>query len=507
MIHLARVAKAVAGIHVRRQPFKTSLDRGSMSKVELEGEPDEIKQTVIILGDFAHEGLSAKIASLGFEAVKKNLRSGPKNWQRIAGLMHGLVDAGQLAAVIGYLPSPTLLHMAEPELADVRAALLAAMERARSYLFVFEDNLLGRFEPFPWELSEKPAWLDGYLESNPEIAESFTAQYTTPEQWMKENEPRILRARELLGDLASRQIEVVPFRRRHDVTLRLFEVLDSLAEGAFLRVYVPHGRYQSEQLEECLRLLGRYLREVEGRDFSVDPQRTRSGTTYIFRMRGESGSPAELHAALQRFDEFMRLVEHDEEHALAIIEAAGVSRPVAVGLLEKYRRSYRRLLTDIRQELEQKKLALAHRLELDVLEGDGPDILPGIDSGHPSSLITVAGNLGPVTLSFPGAAVAVGAPAAASIERLLLGNVQYTVEDHELLRRIEQSDDEGQRLDLRSELDRLKDKDVPAAQKQVGVQKLKSYLYKAAKYTAGKVDEVGTAVLIAYLERLVRGQP
>jgi hypothetical protein len=52
--------------------------------------PNESQSIVVILGDFGHEGLTAKIESLGFETINKRLRSGPRNWERIADLLTAL---------------------------------------------------------------------------------------------------------------------------------------------------------------------------------------------------------------------------------------------------------------------------------------------------------------------------------------------------------------------------------------------------------------------------------
>lgn len=93
----------------------------------------------------------------------------------------------------------------------------------------------------------------------------------------------------MLEQLAEQRIELAPFRKRSDVTLRMFEALEETQAGIFLRLYVPHGRYQSEQFEDFLTLFSRYLRDVEGKEFSVDVHRTARGTTYIFKGRGFDG--------------------------------------------------------------------------------------------------------------------------------------------------------------------------------------------------------------------------
>ena len=57
-------------------------------------------------------------------------------------------------------------------------------------------------------------------------------------------------------------------------------------------------------------------------------------------------------------------------------------------------------------------------------------------------------------------------------------------------------------LKLRSDLDRLKDPATAPSEKRTAMQRLKSFLYASGKYAAKKVDEVGTQLLVSYLERL-----
>jgi hypothetical protein len=81
--------------------------------------------------------------------------------------------------------------------------------------------------------------------------------------------------------------------------------------------------------------------------------------------------------------------------------------------------------------------------------------------------------------------------------------VVYSPEDREILSRLESISDQVEALSLRSELDRLKDVATPTDDRRTAVQKLKSFLYRSAKYLGKKVDDIGTAALIAYLERQI----
>jgi len=460
----------------------------------------EAEPVVVVLGDFSHEGLTAKIESLGFKVINKNLRSRASNWLRIADLLKSLAAENHLALVFAYVPTTTLLLMAEEAFDSVRKTLLDEIERSRSIFFVYEDNLQGIFEPFPWEIDDTEESAVDRADT-PWRTHEWRIPGLTRGEWLDQHDHEITRARVLLNNLAERQIEVAPFRKRSDVTIRMFEVLDEIQAGIFLRLYVPHGRYQSEQFEDFLSLFSRYLREVEGREFSVDVHRTARGTTYVFKGRGEAGSLEDLRDATKRFDDFLTLSQTDPGAATRALERAGAQSAAAGFIVAKYARSIRRLHLEMRHEFERRRLLLNHSLEADLLESREPLLLPLPAPEQPSALFSVIGNTAPVTISLPMATIATGANS--QIQELISGGMQYSLEDKEILQLIESLDDKVEALRLRSELDRLKDGATPPDERRTAVQKLKSFLYAGARYVGKAVDEVGTKLLVAYLERLL----
>jgi hypothetical protein len=247
----------------------------------------ESRPVVVVLGDFTHEGLAAKIESLGFEVINRRLRSTPANWQRITDLMRSLIGDGRLALLFAYIPTTSLMLMAEPSYDHVRPGLLAEIERTRAIFFVHEDNLQGRLEPLPWEVEDTDDATRERMDI-PWRTIDVSPFRQTREDWIEAYAAEIARSLALIEQLAQRKIEPVPFRKRSDVTLRMFEALEEAQAGIFLRLYVPHGRYQSEQFEDFLTLFARYLRDVENKEFSVDVHRTSRGTTYVFKGRGDA---------------------------------------------------------------------------------------------------------------------------------------------------------------------------------------------------------------------------
>jgi hypothetical protein len=89
----------------------------------------------------------------------------------------------------------------------------------------------------------------------------------------------------------------------------------------------------------------------------------------------------------------------------------------------------------------------------------------------------------------------------------LAGSISYSSEDRAILARIDVLDDRLRALQLRSELDRLKDPATSPDERVTAVQKLKGFLYRSARYIGHKVDEIGTDVLVNYLEHQLPGSP
>ncbi len=458
----------------------------------------EVQPVVLVIGDFSHEGLTTKIESLGFEVINKRLRSTPGNWTRITTLIHELNAENRLAVVFVYVPTATLLWLATEQFDEVRAPLFDELARSRAILFIYEDNVQGIVEPLPWELDETD---DETLAQSdlPWASLPGTSHTYAREDWLRDHAGEIQRAQGLLQDLATRGLELAPFRKRSDVTLRMFEVLDDSQAGVFLRLYVPHGRYQSEPFEDFLTVFSRYLREVEGKEFAVDTHRTARGTTYVFKGRGDATSVDDLREATKRFDAFLMLTAKDPAAAESLVKRSGVSTTDARLIVAKYARSMRRLEMEIRHEFERQSLLITQALEAELLDTEGSAPLPVPASGQPSTLFSVVGNTAPVTLNFGELSGAI------EIGHLVSGHINYSEEEKEILRIIQSVADEVEALRLRSELDRLKDTATRPEERRTAIQKLKSFVYKSTKYIGSKADKVGTELLIAYLDRQMPG--
>ena len=106
-------------------------------------------ETIVILGDFIHEGIETSIKSLGFQHIKRKLfRVMPKTWLKRIAEIRKLRSSDELAAVIVYLPTPVFLYGCKTGFAEAWKALLSELGECSAILFAYADNLQGEFRYF-----------------------------------------------------------------------------------------------------------------------------------------------------------------------------------------------------------------------------------------------------------------------------------------------------------------------------------------------------------------------
>jgi hypothetical protein len=199
----------------------------------------------LLIGNLTQEGVTTKINTLGYRYRNKLLVSTPRNWETIVEIIRRLRENGNLVAVFVHFTPAAIFRAAHPDYEEVWECLLEELAAAGALIFVYEDNLAGEFS--------RDSFLDG--------------PYRDP---ISESE-----AAGLIRELYDNDVEVVPYKRRTDLTLRIQQTLDEIEGGIFLRLYVPRGRLQAEQLTSLMRLLENYLQQVEGISFSYNQRALR----------------------------------------------------------------------------------------------------------------------------------------------------------------------------------------------------------------------------------------
>ena len=435
----------------------------------------------------------------------------PKTWRKRVSRVVELVASDVVAGIVLYMPTDLFLQASRTEYQPIFDELLLQMTKAKSIVFVFEDNLAGNFAMRDYE-TKRPVPLRELEEQHERATKEGWSEWS-----MQKLEMRIARQRDadrrkdeiawFTKQLLSSGVPVSPFYIRSDVTIRLQEFLQELDQGVFLRLYVPNARYQADQLQSLIKVLERYLAQVEGSHFAVDLQKTPTGTVYVFKTQDGPTDLKSLDAAVSRFDEFMKQCGDDPTAAEAVLRAQGTSDDDATYLVARYARDYQRLMLDVKHELEHKRLLLRHRLENDLIEigsGFSPQTL---QVQGPSALLGLSSDPRPVAISVDTINVVTGDQIVTRADQIVNGGINYTTQDREIMHLLLRFADRLEALQLRSDLDQLKDPSTPEPAKLTGKQRLVAFLHRAATKAGEVTEKIAVETLSKYLESLLSGKP
>lgn len=341
----------------------------------------EQKKTVLILGDFLHEGISTTATSLGYVLENVTLYNRrPKTWRKHISRLVQLRELGNLAAVIVYFPTPLLLYTCTEEFLEVWDELVAELERNKSILFMFEDNLAGIFGIYDYSLGRTLTYQEAEEKLRESVLNLNRPSYLKDAKYedlldygvrlnreieklvisldlIREAESKNKEIEKFLHKLFASKLEIAPFHRRSDVTIRVQEFLrDDVDKGVFLKLYISNNRYQAEQLADFLRMFEDYLRKVEHKTFTIDEQKTRHGVIYLFRTgQALDLSLKNLENSFESADLFFQLCVNNPTEAIKIVSTSGVGENEAKIIVAKYAKDYQRMKLDIKHEWEGKR--------------------------------------------------------------------------------------------------------------------------------------------------------
>ncbi len=462
---------------------------------------------VIIIGNLTLEGVTDKIVALGHTYKKRNPFSLPKNWIEIQKNIHQLKESGELLAVIMYLTPGLIRHSREPKYQEAWRFLLLELKSVPSLIFVPEALLSGNaFYTEPHLSKETLKKI-----SNNEYPTHHLGEHTTyyivheNEAEIAIREEEVHKAKEmtkqLLRMLRESSVEVVPYERNSEVTLRIQHFLDDVDKGVFLHLYVPNGRYQAEQLESFLRLFESYLQRIEQKKFFIDLRRTSHGHVYVFRSHDSTSNVAEMETAIARFETFMDVCKNSPKQAENILIATGLHPLEANRLQTKYAKEYQRLLIDVRHEFEQKMLTLRHGLESEAFELSNGDIHTALPTESISGLLSLSNNSGPISITISSPSVSNNSVIQSFVEKMINGDITYNKEDKELLELFERLATRQEAIALKSGLEQLKDTTSPEDVRKTAKQKIVGFLYKVAP----AIGQSALNILTVYVQKVLLG--
>ena len=468
------------------------------------------EKTVVILSNSLREGVADKITALNYKCKRKVFGSSPENWLDIIKLLQNLRTENLLVAVFVHLTEETLFKTSQTKYEKVWPLMLDEIRKCKSATFVYEDNLFGIFN----RINEKKLNLASYQTGEIWEQDDFH-QILSPDEREAETKERIHSLTSDLNKLntAKKQImtiidqirhfsiEIIPYKRNLDITLRIQEYLDEIEGGIFLRLYIPNGRFQAEQFANILILFEKYIHQIEGKNILIENRKTNHGIIYVFKDKSHELNADDVNIAFSRFQDFMEISQINPSAAEQEIINLGVDRGEAIELISRFAGEYQRIKLQTRQETERVFLALRHKFESEILELSNKPLIVDQQNLPTSAAFSLSNNYGPITINISHTNSSEAEIIQSKIENTLNGDVIYTRDDRLLLELFDKYEDTLKAVQLKTDLAELNDESSSESTKTAARQKILGFLHKHLP-TIGESIVKGLA---SYLEKKITG--
>lgn len=435
---------------------------------------DQNKPLTLLLGWVDHEGILSSLKATGRQYKKKLLTSNPENWATITALF----DEFKVSSVLGKFSADVLSALVQPKYAEVREELFGRVSGVPNQIYIHEQLLQ----------EESTDDVRGQLYSRPNMEEMASA----------------------IEYLLSKNVEVVPYKTRAEVTVLAESFLEEIDRNLIFRLYVPSGRLWSAEADRFLQLFQDYISKVDRLAVRLDQKRTDFGVIYEFHGETPPGESS-LASEFEDFAKLMDLCATDSEAAASLLAAKQLDTREVTRILERYSKEVRRLQLDIKHEAETKTIAIRHRLESELIEFSPTQddwnvieslvnsVVPRFAAGLPAPSSSMTSSPLPyrpaaanVTYNFrPQFVNTLNGVIASEIH----GNQHFQPEHHQLLELIQRHGG-AQAKQLETAVYEIADKGVEQVDKLRAKQKLKAFLMAAGK----KSSDVAFSVLQKYIE-------
>jgi hypothetical protein len=442
------------------------------------------QKIVLLLGDIAHEGVTSALQTSGISYKWKFLNSSVKNWKSIIRIFH----KHDVKMVIGKLTGGIYAQLVDPDYKSVSSQLLKEIAARPHRLFAYEDLLANK--------------------ESSEVDENGDERF-----WR----PTVKEMRSVNDLFKVNGIDVLPYRKRAEVTVSAQNFVKETDEGLLFRLYVPSGRLWGDQMGQLLSLFKDYLTKVAGLNVRLDQQSTTKGVIYAFHGVDLGASGKDRKELTKHFEDFTKLTDlcaTDPAAAEDLLKGTGANVREITQIISRYSKEFRRLQLDLKHAREEKILSIRHRLESELVDVVEPTQQSLIDNAVNALIPEVAGPRASQTLLLP-----FSQPAEAARQHITLnikpqfieriegvvaqevnGIAQLTNNDKALISLFEQHGG-GKAAELTSALQELNDDSAPEPGRVTAKQRIKQFLIA----TADKIGDAAAGVLQTYVEKKLLG--
>lgn len=459
------------------------------------------KQKIAIVLDSVDRGtIQTSLQANGYYRIVKLLSSSVKNWESICDLLDA--DEKNEVIVLGKFTEYTLFRMSLPEYEIVVQRLISLLKNKRHVLFIYKDNLFGKYSYFEDNKKNLQPLTNDTVEDylkNPHLYNDF-------DQWLYRNQVGELkpiyfdRVKATIQQLKG-ELNLISYEKLIDIEVIGQNFIENVVEGLLFKLYIPNERIWSSEFHKFIELFREYASKISQKEFKIVQDKTDLGAICSLYSIDENLSQDVINTLYKDFTAFMDLCISNPQSAGDIINKLDIKEADKTAILKKYVKEASRLLLDIKHERENKILSIKHRLESELNEYDiSSQLNDYIESAVPSAKLS---NLLPSN-SPQYHIININPQIIHKVEGIvcneLNGNINLNSQEEELMKIIEQhSKDIAELLNLQSAIYELRD-NATSKEKKIGAkQKLYSFLAKVAD----KIGDVGVSLLSKYLEQQI----
>jgi hypothetical protein len=296
-----------------------------------------------------HEGIVSVLKTSGYYYRKKFLESSPANWASIV----EIVEDTNVQAVLVKLNGAAYEHLRDPSYRAVSEHLLAGIAKKPNLVFI-HDAL---WSPLATQEREN-AREDEEDEESTE--RHFRRHFDVPSR------TKLFVQRKLRES----GIEPICYSTNAQLTVIGSQFIRDLAARLLFRIYIPHGRLYSAEIDKLLQLFKEFLDSTGRHGVTLNKVAADQGTSFEFC--GEYPGGASLTEDFEDFSQFLEMCVSDVDKARTMLLLRDVHGAEASRIITRYTKEARRLFLDITHDREIKMLEVRHRLESDLTEALPP---------------------------------------------------------------------------------------------------------------------------------------
>lgn len=290
-----------------------------------------------------------------------------------------------------------------------------------------------------------------------------------------------------LDNLLSSGIEIGTFKEKKTIAYRIETLLEEIIKDVFFSIYVSNDQIFSEQFEDFLKIFEKYLQNIEGINFTVDIQTSTQGKKYYFKSVGKQLSKNEFPLAVKRFNDFIELCTISPDAAIEMIKDKFPDPIQALEIIQTFTKKYNRLSIDLKHQQQRLQLMLKQDIENSLLE---------ISIKGTAAIIFEQNSLVKESISY----------IEQGFQMPNFNSYSASNEELKILNTASEYGKNDELIQIKSNLEILKDNELSLSEKQTAVDKIKSFLLKAGKEAVKQAQDIGVKILTTYLDNLVNGK-